>query len=130
MADRDMNEDQEPVPAPPDSPHAKTLKKVRAARQNGLAKGPHHLWNFFDVVELANKQVYIKCLAPDCPTSCGVERLWSVLGNVTRDNRTNLAVEKTKKIMAVAAQERLEREQEKESREPPVDYLIESVFGV
>jgi hypothetical protein len=54
--------------------------------------------------------------------------LWSVLGDVTRDIRTNLTGGKMKKIMPVAAQESLE--QERESRALAVDYLIESVLGV
>jgi hypothetical protein len=40
-----------------------------------------------------------------------------------------LAVEKTEKLVAVAAQERLERRMEQEKGEPPLDYLIESIFG-
>ena len=60
-------------------------------------------------------------------TSCGVERLWSILRNITRENRSRMAVETTKKLTVVSAQERLENASEDEV---PAEYLIESVLGV
>ena len=58
------------------------------------------------------------------PTSCSVERLWSVLRNVARDNRCRMGVDKTEKLIFIMAQEHLAQ---KEAAAPP-EYLVESIF--
>lgn len=63
------------------------------------------------------------------PTSCGVERLWSILRNVHRENRSRMAAEKTKKIVFIQSQEKLRHEREDLDNEPPQEYLIESMLG-
>lgn len=61
------------------------------------------------------------------PTSCSVERLWSVLRNVARDNRCRMGVDKTEKLVFLMAQEHLA--QKEEAGAPPPEYLVESVLG-
>ena len=61
------------------------------------------------------------------PTSCSVERLWSVLRNVARDNRCRLGIDKTEKLLFIIAQERME-EREADS-DVPAEYLVESLLG-
>ena len=60
------------------------------------------------------------------PTSCSVERLWSVLRNVARDNRCRMGVDKTEKLIFIMAQEHLAQ---KEAADAPPEYLVESVLG-
>jgi hypothetical protein len=59
-------------------------------------------------------------------TSCSVERLWSVLRNVARDNRPRLGIEKTEKLLFIMAEERMAS---KEEEDVPQEYLVESVLG-
>ena len=58
-------------------------------------------------------------------TSCSVERLWSVVRNVMRDNRPRLAVDRAKKLVMVGADARLRRAQGKEGTK---EYLIDSLL--
>ena len=44
------------------------------------------------------------------PTSCSVERMWSVLRNVARDDRCRMGVDKTEKLIFIMAQEHLAQE--------------------
>ena len=57
--------------------------------------------------------------------SCSVERLWSVLRNVARDNRPRLGIEKTELLFIVAE----ERMASKDEEDVPQEYLVESVLG-
>jgi hypothetical protein len=59
-------------------------------------------------------------------TSCSVERLWSVLRNVARDNRPRLGIEKTEKLLFIMAEERMAS---KDEEDVPQEYLVESVLG-
>jgi len=69
-------------------------------------------------------KIAVRLLSLHC-TSCSVERLWSVLRNVKRDNRTRLGTEKTKKLIMVGADERLRHAKEQEGT---AEYLLESLI--
>jgi len=61
------------------------------------------------------------------PTSCSVERLWSILRNVARDNRCRMGVDTTEKLLFIMAQEHLAQKEAADA--PPPEYLVESVLG-
>ena len=74
---------------------------------------------FPELSKIAGRLLSLHC------TSCSVERLWSVLRNVKRDNRTRLGAEKTKKLIMVGADERLRHAQ---GQEGTAEYLLECLL--